>query len=135
MIRAVLDSNIYISGILFGGKPAQILRLARTGAYQLLVSQPLQTEVARVLREKFAWPEDRLAEALDLYWPSANIVDADVRVQACIDPNDDRVLECAVSGGASVIVTGDHHLLDMTSFRGAEMLTATEFLSQLGIED
>lgn len=127
MIRAVLDSNIYISGILFGGKPAQILRLARTGAYQLLVSRPLQTEVARVLREKFLWPEDRLAAVLDLCWSSTNIVDADVTVQACSDPDDDRVLECAVSGRASVIVTGDHHLLDMTSFRGIPMLAVADF--------
>lgn len=47
------------------------------------------------------------------------------------DPSDDRILECAVEGKANMIVSGDHHLLTLKSFRGIRIMTVREFLDSV----
>lgn len=60
MIGVTADTNVYISALEFGGQPRQILIAARRGVIRLDISAPLLTEISRVLRDKFAWSEDRL---------------------------------------------------------------------------
>lgn len=65
MLRVVADTNIYISALNFGGMPERLLRLAEAGAVRLVTSDAILEEVAKVLRdEKFAWAEERIAEAV-----------------------------------------------------------------------
>lgn len=59
-----------------------------------------------------------------------------VAPQVCLtvvkdDPDDDRVLECAITGEAEFIVTGDRHLLRMGTFNGIEIVTVRDFMSSL----
>lgn len=62
MTRAVLDTNVYVSALVFGGKPAGVLQLAAAGAFQLIVSETIQAELLETLATRFAWPADRAAE-------------------------------------------------------------------------
>lgn len=63
MLRVTADSNIYISALHFGGIPEKILDLARNGRIELVVSDVILDEVARVLCDKFGWAQDTVATA------------------------------------------------------------------------
>ena len=53
MIRVVADSNVYVSAIIFGGKPQAVLELAQEGQIELFISDDILAEVTRILRDKF----------------------------------------------------------------------------------
>ncbi len=79
MIAVVLDSNVYISALVFGGNPRAILELAEEGWFEIYVSAPIQTDVERVLEVKFLWPRVRIAEATSHLWTLAGDVQAAVK--------------------------------------------------------
>jgi len=111
-LRVVLDSNVYISGLVFGGVPRTILVLARTEDFVLCVSSNIREEVERTLSEKFFWPTERIRQACGPLWKVAAAVKPTTPLALIsADPDDDRILECAVDGEADFIVTGDDHLL------------------------
>lgn len=128
MIGVVLDSNIYISALLFGGNPRAVIECVERGLVELLISRPIQAEVERVLGDKFSWPERRTNEATSYLWSLARLISPDEIITDCVDPDDNRVLECALGGNARVIVTGDSHLLRLDPYRGIAILTAQRFL-------
>ena len=66
--KVVLDSNVYISGLVFGGLPAQILAAAVVGVFTLYVSETIREEVASTLQEKFQWSTDRIDSACQPLW-------------------------------------------------------------------
>lgn len=128
MTRVVLDTNVFISAFLFGGKPALILDWAEQGRIALCYSDPIRKEVEEVLAEKFHWPPEMIDLACMPYWTSGLRVRPKREVKACSDPDDDRVLECAVEAQAEFIVTGDKHLLSMLQFERTLILTPDQFL-------
>ena len=129
MIRVTADSNIYISALHFGGAPDEFLGLARNGIIELTISDDILAEVTRVLRDKFDWSREAVSMA------QARIADFTVRVAPTQkldavreDPTDNRILECAVEGKSEYLVTRDHHLLKLKSFRGTQMIKVADFL-------
>jgi putative PIN family toxin of toxin-antitoxin system len=128
MISAVLDSNVYISALLFGGNPRRVVDLAHGTAFSTFLSQAMVDEIEDVLRRKFQWSEVRIRAAGAATWRLAARVNPSVQVDACPDPDDNRVLECAIACQAHFIVTGDHHLLDLQSFRGITIINSRQFL-------
>ena len=65
MIKVTADTNIYISALNFGGKPLQLLELARAGKIELAISNAIITEMSRILYDKFYWNRDDVGEAVD----------------------------------------------------------------------
>jgi putative PIN family toxin of toxin-antitoxin system len=129
VVRVVLDTNIYISALNFGGTPEQVLTLARKGRMELFISAPILNEIERVLRRKFKWPMNRIGEASALLKEFATIVEPVERVSAIAkDEPDNRVLECAAAAKANVIVSGDSHLRELGNFRGIRILSPRAFL-------
>src|SRR5277367_1170419 len=104
MIWVVLDSNIYVSALAFGGKPRAVIECAEKGQIKLSVSSPIQAEVERILGDKFSWPQRRVSEASSYLWSVAHLVAPQQTVTDCSDPDDNRILECALDAGAAVIV-------------------------------
>ncbi len=132
MTVVTADTNIYISALQFGGVPLQLLNQARGGAFRLAVSPPLILEIRRVMGEKFAWPDPRLDDAFARLARFTELVHPTQRVDAVPDdPDDNRILECAVESGSAYIVTGDHHLLRLGSYGRIAILRAAEFLTLL----
>jgi uncharacterized protein len=84
------------------------------------------------LIEKFGWSQAKAAVSIRGIRQAAEVVVPKVRVADCEDPDDNQILEAAVEGVADVIVSGDKHLLRMKMYRGIEILTIGEFLSQAG---
>jgi putative PIN family toxin of toxin-antitoxin system len=129
-VRVVFDTNIYVSALTFaGGRGEQAPRLAIEERIELLVSPAILVELARILREKFGWSEDRINDACRLIGAAATPVRPKARLSILPDEPDNRILECAAEGSADQIVTGDKHLLALGSYGGAKILRLSSFLA------
>ena len=131
MNRVTLDSNVYLSGFVFGGKPQRILEMAIDGEIEVAISDPIIQEVRRHLLGKFGWSEPRAAEAIESIAEFAKHVTPTETIDTVpTDPDDNRVLECAVTAGSQTIVTGDDDLLRLVDFRGIEIVTVANFVTR-----
>ena len=131
-MRAVFDSNVWISAFRFKGRPLELVLKAAEGEFELYTSQSIMDETARVLREKFNAQQPEIDEALKIMSAAARKVEPSINLDVVKDdPKDNHVIECAVTAGAHVIVTGDKkHLLKMREYQGIKMMQVAEFLGQ-----
>lgn len=129
--RVVFDTNIWISGLLWRGKPYQCLLLARAKAVQHVHCAEMMAELSEKLREAFGFSENHIQAVLyDVRRISERVdIAGDVHVVGD-DPDDDKFIECALVAGATAVVSGDHHLLELGSYEGIAMLSAAEFLAR-----
>lgn len=131
-VAVTADTNVYVSALHFGGTPRRLLEVARGGLVDLAVSDAILDELDRVLRDKFGWTSQRAGEAREAVGAFTRHVTPDRRLSVVADdPDDDRILECAVAAGAQFVVSGDRHLLRLGAFEGISILTVAEFLAQL----
>jgi putative PIN family toxin of toxin-antitoxin system len=134
--RVTLDSNVYLSGFVFGGKPKRVLEMAIDGEIEVAVSDPIIQEVRRHLLGKFGWSKPRAAEAVESITEFAKHVTPTEAIDTVpTDPDDNRVLECAVSAGSQTIVTGDDDLLRLVAFRGIDIVRVADFLTRFSAGD
>jgi putative PIN family toxin of toxin-antitoxin system len=127
-LRVVVDTNVLVSIFQFGGRISEILDLALQGTVELYTSQPIIGELRGVLQEKFRWSTERIEDATGTLLRFCHLIDPGERLKVCRDPDDDRVLECALAAGAEVIVSGDLDLLDLGAFRGTPIMSPRRFL-------
>lgn len=131
-MRAVLDTNVLVSGIFFGGVPRQVLDAWVDGKFELVLTPLIFDEYLRTC--------DRLSAShptLDYQAVLATIVghgtlmpDPDGFETITADPDDDKFMLCAERAGAKVI-SGDQHLLEATGWSGVEVHKPRDFLSLL----
>jgi putative PIN family toxin of toxin-antitoxin system len=132
VISVVADSNVIISALHFGGLPRQFLIACQHRRFNLAVSPPLLTEIDRILRDKFGWSEAALQRASTQLRQLANLVHPTQVLDAVpADPDDNRILECAIAAGAATIVTGDKHLLRLGSYEGIRIMRVADLLRAL----
>jgi len=130
VLTVTADSNIYISALVFGGLPLQFLDAARAGVFRLTISDGVLAEVLKVLRLKFLWSEEALLEAATLLASIAGRVEPTEAISVITaDPDDDRILECAVAAEAGFIVSGDNHLLRLGRYRNIHILRVADFMA------
>ena len=131
--KAVLDTNIVASALLFGGEPARLTALSQNGQIEWLASAAIIQEYTRVLAyPKFSLTEAEIRELLNEdILPFITAVRVG-KVPAVIrqDPSDDHFLACALAGKADVVVSGDHHLLDLGAYHGIPIVNAKTFLKE-----
>ncbi|HEY5526773.1 MAG TPA: putative toxin-antitoxin system toxin component, PIN family [Candidatus Anoxymicrobiaceae bacterium] len=127
-MRVVADTNVFLSALIFGGPPEEIISLARQGLVELLVSADILLELSSVLKTKFEWQDARIADAVRSIGYCSILIKPETVIKKIRDDADNRVLECALDGDADFIITGDHHLLDLKSFQGIRILKARELL-------
>lgn len=127
-MRIVANTNVYLSALLFGGPPEEIVNLARKGTIRLIASSSILLELATVLKSKFEWHETDVADAIRSIGYCSELVKPKVFIKEIADDADNRILECAVEGEAEFIVSGDRHLLTLESFRGIRIVRARELL-------
>ena len=129
MLEVTADTNIYISGLVFAGPPRRFLREAQAGRFRLAISDALLEELSRILRAKFAWSDEEIREAVTLLSGCTIRVQPGERLDVVdADPDDNRVLECAVAAGSRFIVTGDGDLLRLGAYAGIRILKVADFL-------
>ena len=128
MLLAVVDTNVYVYALVFGGTPAIVLQIAATGAFGLVVSETIQEELEETLIRKFGWSASRFEDARTMLWLGARWVNPIRPARVSRDPDDDHVLACAVEARAQVILTGDRDLVSLHPYHGISILTPRQFL-------
>ena len=130
MIKVAADTNVYISAILFGGKPEEIRESAREGEVELLISETILAEIAGVLKRKFDWSDWQISEVIkDIRAITTLITPTSTLSVIKEDEPDNRVLECATEGKAQYIISGDeHHLQPLKQYQGIKILSPAQFI-------
>jgi uncharacterized protein len=135
-MRIVLDTNVWLSAILWGGVPGQILEQIERGALQVIGSEAILDELRRTLdRPKLQKRLTQLeleADAVLLAIRQVMIVVSPVSIEVpnLRDPKDAIIVAAAVAGDANVIVTGDQDLLVLGEVEGISMLLPYDFLNR-----
>jgi putative PIN family toxin of toxin-antitoxin system len=129
-VRRVLDTNIFISALAIPGSLAEkaILRIIE-GEDVLLLSREILDELLTVLATKFSRDKEEISRVAVTLTDMAEWIEPNLRVSALQDDPDNRVLECAVSGEADVIVTGDREMLRMRRYGDIRIVSLKAYLS------
>ncbi len=133
-MQVVPDSNIWISALVYGGKPLQLLEMGLEREIHLLTSPAIIDETLGVLRDEFAYLAEPLQEARGLVESACyGVFRPGVTLDVVRDdPDDNRVLELAIQLADVIVVTGDKHLLKLRTYQHVEIMTVGEFLAQHG---
>lgn len=130
VISVVLDTNVLISGVAFGGKPREILELIRNKEILGTTSPILLAELEEVLFKKFKYPKSRVLQVDKKMRKILRVIHPVKSIKAVRDDDDNRVLEAAAEGECEFIVTGDEDLLDLKNYREIKIMTPAEFLEE-----
>jgi putative PIN family toxin of toxin-antitoxin system len=132
-LRVVFDSNVIISGFLFGGPPARLLEHALRKSVQAYTSLAILDEVRDVLqRPKFGLSSDQALTLIEELHDLCEVVSPRRRVRAITaDPDDNAILECAQAAEAELIISGDSHLLDLGQWRGIDILSPADAIRKI----
>lgn len=129
-MRAVYDTNVFVSAFIFPGSHAdRAYRLAIRGKVELYSSPAIITETAAVLRVKFGWDRENTVAAVRSIGRVVTVIKPEERLAVLADEPDNRILECAVASAADVVVTGDWHLLKLKVHEGVAILRLGDFLA------
>lgn len=139
MLKAVPDVNVYVSSLIKqDGHAAQIFR--RAGEFIPCTSEPILNDLVRVLHY------DRIQKRIHLTeeWITNYLVELRLthfllagKLEVSIvrdDPDDDKIVACALEAGADYIISGDPHLLNLKHYRNIQIVTPKAFLKVLDLE-
>jgi uncharacterized protein len=134
-VKVVLDTNVVLSGVFFGGVPGEVLAAWSRGRFDVVVSAAILTEYRRageVLASGKPGLETVWRPVMSWIARHAEVVDADATIEpVSADRDDDVFLACARAGGAGFIVSGDRHLQDVSGWRGISVLSPRRFLAEV----
>ena len=132
-MKVVVDTNVIISGVFFGGMPSRVLEAWRDGEFDLVVSPEVLEEYRRVGEELTAqFPGVSLAPFLALLVMNAEIVEAPgLSDQVSRDRDDDKFIACALAANCQTIISGDKDLLEVTGYQGLKVVAPREFLESV----
>jgi uncharacterized protein len=131
--QVVIDTNVWISGMVFGGNPERIIKLFIDGSLLVVASEEMLSELRRKVSHKFP-----------LYEPYLSALVASIREQAIIvqlgtypvntsrDSDDNMVIETALIGGADFIVSGDEDLLVLEKYESVKIVKPADLLELIG---
>jgi len=132
-MKVVVDTNVLISGVFFGGMPSRVLEAWRDGRIGLVVSPEILEEYRRVGEELEAqFPGVSLAPLLALLVMTAEIIEAPgLPEPVSRDPDDDKFIACALAGECQLIISGDKDLLEVSGYQGVKIVPPREFLESV----
>ncbi len=129
MLRVVLDTNIFVSSVFWRGNPYKIVQLALDKKIKVITSLEILKELEKVLKRDFEESEDFIIGQIDLILEYATVIKTSSKINAVKDdPDDDKIVECAIDSKSDYIITGDPHLLRLKEFKEIRIVTAKEFL-------
>jgi putative PIN family toxin of toxin-antitoxin system len=124
--RAVLDTNVLLSGILFSGPVRNLLRRVVAGEFRFVTSAHLLDEFEDLLVRRFGFSRAAAIETRAELEAIAEIVEPTSIPSVCRDPDDNHVLAAAASGKVDLIITGDRDLLDLGEYEGIKIVVPTD---------
>jgi len=129
---AVFDTNVLFSGTAgWRGTPYQSMELARSGVVELIRCIEIVDELESRLQSKLNFSVDRAASIVTDVLSISRLVKIAGNLKAvAADPDDDKIIECAVVASATHIVTGDRrHLLPMRNYKQIEIVSPSQFVA------
>jgi putative PIN family toxin of toxin-antitoxin system len=130
MIRIILDTNVFVSGIFWSGPPHRILSAWHGNLIELITSADIiqeYTRVGQILAKKYKGPD--LSAIINLVTLNSTIVSpVNLHKPVSLDPDDDKFIACALGADCKLIVSGDKHLLDISGYSGIEVLKPAAFV-------
>lgn len=136
-MKFVIDTNIWVSGLIWGGKPRQIIELTSASPHEIYSCTALLEELQHTLSYARLQPYlqarqlnaqslcDQIAVLVHLQPPTV------LKRPVCRDPDDDVLLACALAAQADCIISGDQDLLTLKSFESISILNADQALQRL----
>ncbi len=124
MLKFVFDTNVFVSALISKrGNPALLLDRVKK-SYTLVISKDILRELKDVIsRKKFGYTDEEVNIFVEAIISFSDIVNPEIVIEAIkADPDDNKILECAVASGASYIVSGDRHLLQLTEYGKIEII-------------
>ena len=132
-MRIVLDTNVLISALGWNGNERAALLETLSDDMDLLLSEDIINEFFHVLSyDKFANVSiEKIGLFIEIIMETSIIIDTKTNITIVDDdPDDNRILECAVDRKADCIVSGDKHLLNLGEYQGIKILNSRDFLSE-----
>jgi uncharacterized protein len=137
-MRAVLDTNIIVSHTLAPRGPiAAIFGYWIGKTFDLVVSEAILEEYEATLKKPAIQAHHRQSDATiallirRLRTIAIVVTPTEPLTVVANDPDDNKIIECAVAGNADYIVTGDTHLLDIQAYQGIQILPPALFVPML----
>ncbi|HEX5852258.1 MAG TPA: putative toxin-antitoxin system toxin component, PIN family [Solirubrobacteraceae bacterium] len=137
-VRALCDTNVLVSAFIAGGPPSRVIEASMEGRIELVLADPVLSELERVLTLKLGFEPERVREItallIDISVARAHTPTKGVE-EITGDPDDDVVLACGVNAGVDIIVSGDRrHMLPVREHRGIRIISPQALLAELAGE-
>lgn len=130
MLKVVLDTNVIVSAIVFGGKPKLILNLIEAEKIDGYISRFIITETCGILRQKFNLTEAEIESAEEIIKKSFSLVEPafSINIVKNYSP-DNKILACAMAAKADYLISGDKkHILLLKKIKNIPILSPEQFL-------
>ena len=131
-MRIVIDTNVIVSAVFFGGRPGQILNLLLHRHLEVVATDKIVAEYQATidyLLERYGGKHIKLSIMPII--ASMELIPQTEDIHICRDPDDDAILACALGGNAKVICSGDGDLLALDGFRGLEIMPPADFCQRM----
>lgn len=122
-MKVVLDSNIFISAFLKGDLAGEVIDLAVSKLINVYLSREIIEEIEKILKNKFHVRDNDIGGFVHFLLSTSTIVQPKNKIEKIVeDPEDSKILECALEAGADLIITLDHHLLKLKRFKSVSII-------------
>ena len=134
-MKIVIDTNVVISGVFFGGNPRKIIEKVVDGNFDAYATVEIIDEYMEIIDSMIEKKHVGLNKnTLYPLFLALKIIEKKSNIDVCRDPDDDKFIECAVDSKALYIVSGDKDLLDICEYEGIQIITAKEFCDRYCVE-
>ncbi len=133
MIQLVIDTNVFVSALISTRSIPALLLDEAGKKYTLFISKEILAEVEEVIsRKKFGFSTQKISSAMEAIMSFSEIINPELKVDVIkSDPDDNKILECAISCNAQYIVSGDSHLLDLREYGSIKIINPKNALELL----
>jgi putative PIN family toxin of toxin-antitoxin system len=127
----VIDSNIWISALVFGGNPRRIFEQTVSKGWRIAVSEEIYTEIRRILQQKFPEFVQDLEDLIQVLQPNVYMVRlGSQEVELSRDKDDNKIIETALIAKAHYVISGDKDLLVLRNYKNIQFLTPKQFIDE-----
>lgn len=132
-MRVTVDTNILVSALGWNGAEAAVIDMVLDSKLELCLSAEILSEFYRVVKyPKLGFSESEIDGFIGLLLPNIVFVKPSLNINVVVDdPDDNRIIECAIEGKSDYIISGDKHLLQLAEYEGLKILRAPDFLRLL----
>ena len=132
-MKVVIDTNVYVSGILWNGNESKIIDMCMDGILENHTSISILSEVERVLSyRKFNLTNEEMDKLLKIYFSFSRLVSVKTKIGIrSRDPADNKILECAIASEVDHIISGGQDLLVMKEVEGIGIVSSRDFLEMI----